>query len=159
MLSYIYSINQDHGLIYIFIRAILLLIFCTLILRFGNRRFKLNSSFDLLAIVILGGLISRGITGPATLISTLIGVSGIVVVHKTLAILCRKFSFFENFFKGERYLLIKNGTLKHKTLNQLNITEKDITEQMRQQINRSSYKNVISAYLERTGQISFVLKE
>ncbi|WP_454785034.1 DUF421 domain-containing protein [Legionella sp. WA2024007413] len=159
MLSYIYSINQDHDLIYIFIRAILLLVFCTLIIRFGNRRFKLNNSFDLLAIVISGGIISRGITGSATLVSTLVGVAGIAVVHKTLAILCRKYALLEHFFKGKRYLLIKDGVLQHKTLNQLNITKKDVTEQMRQQINRSSYKNVSAAYLERTGHISFVLKD
>ena len=159
MLSYLYSINHDQSLIYIFIRAILLLVICTLILRFGNRRFNLNNSFDILSIVITGGLISRGINGSTTFISTIVGLVGIITVHKTLAVLCRKFPSVENFFKGKQYLLIKNGALQTKTLNKLNITEKDIKEQMRQQINISTYEQVISAYLERTGHISFVVKE
>ncbi|MBI2786891.1 MAG: DUF421 domain-containing protein [Legionella longbeachae] len=159
MFSYFYLINQDQNIIYIFIRAILLLIICTLMIRFGNRRFKLNNSFDLLSIVISGGVVSRGINGPASLISTLVALSGIILVHKTLAIFSKKFPSFEVFIKGKRYLLIKNGVLQKQTLNSLNITEKDIEEQMRQQINTLSYEKVICAYLERTGNITFVIKE
>ncbi|KTD11904.1 hypothetical protein Lgra_1362 [Legionella gratiana] len=158
MISILHLINEDHALIYVFIRSILLLLISTLIIRFGNRRFHLNNSFDLLSIVVSGGLISRGINGSTTLLSTIIALLGLILVHKILAVGCRKFSLFEHIFKGRRYLLIKNGVLQTKTLNQLNITKKDLQEQMRQQINSPSYKNVAVAYLERTGHISFILK-
>lgn len=66
MSSYIYLINENQNLVYVFIRAVLLLVIGTLLIRFGDRRFKLNNSFDLLIIVISGGLISRGINGSTT---------------------------------------------------------------------------------------------
>ncbi|HHF0524069.1 TPA: DUF421 domain-containing protein [Legionella anisa] len=159
MLSYIYLINEDHNLVYVFIRAVLLLVIGTLLIRFGDRRFKLNNSFDLLIIVISGGLISRGINGAATLLSTIFGLVGLIVTHKILAICTRKSLRFERIFKGKRYLLIKNGLLQKKVLQRLNITKKDIEEQMRQQINTSSFDKVLYAYLERTGHISFIKKE
>lgn len=159
MISYLNLINQDHNLIYIFIRGILLFVLCTLLLRFGNHRFKLNNSFDLVIVVILGGLISRGITGSATLIATLVALISLILMHKTLAIFCRKYSSFENLFKGNRFLLIKDGILQKNTLRKLNITEKDILEQLRQQLNISSYEKVKTSYLERTGHISFVVEK
>ncbi|KTC89800.1 DUF421 domain-containing protein [Fluoribacter dumoffii] len=159
MISYLYLINQDHNLIYIFIRGVLLFILCTLLLRFGNHRFKLNNSFDLVIVVILGGLISRGITGSATLISTLVALISLILMHKTIAICCRKYPSVENFFKGNHFILIKDGILQKKNLKKLNITEKDILEQLRQQLNLSSYKGVKVSYLERTGHISFVIEK
>ncbi|MCE0724881.1 MULTISPECIES: DUF421 domain-containing protein [Legionella] len=159
MLSYIYLINEDQNLVYVFIRAVLLLVIGTLLIRFGNRRFRLNNSFDLLIIVISGGLISRGINGPATLISTIIGLIALVATHKILAICTRKSLTFERIFKGKRYLLVKNGILQKKVLQSLNITQKDIEEQMRQQIHTSSLDKVLFAYLERTGHISFIKKD
>ncbi|KTD39893.1 DUF421 domain-containing protein [Legionella parisiensis] len=159
MLHYIDLINEDQNLVYVFIRAILLLVIGTLLIRFGDRRFKLNNSFDLLIIVIFGGLISRGINGPATLLSTIIGLIALILTHKILAICTRKSLLFEHLFKGKRYLLIKNGHLQKSVLRNLNITQKDIEEQMRQQINTSSLDNVLFAYLERTGHISFIIKD
>ncbi|MGM9452735.1 DUF421 domain-containing protein [Legionella bozemanae] len=159
MLFYAYLVNEDQNLVYVFIRAILLLVIGTLLIRFGDRRFKLNNSFDLLIIVISGGLISRGINGPATLMSTTIGLIGLILTHKILAICTRKSLIFEHIFKGKRHLLIKNGHLQKNVLQSLNITKKDIEEQMRQQIHTSSLDKVLFAYLERTGHISFIKKD
>lgn len=159
MAFYFYAINHDQGLIYIFLRAVLLLIFCTLLLRFGNRRFSLNNSFDLIAMVIFGGLISRGINGSASLISTLVALIGIIATHKTIAVLSCRFHWIEYLFKGQTYLLIKDGVLQKQTLKKLNITEDDLKEQMRPQVNRGSYARVTEAYLERTGNISFVVAD
>ncbi|KTD74581.1 DUF421 domain-containing protein [Legionella tucsonensis] len=159
MSSYIYLINENQNLVYVFIRAVLLLVIGTLLIRFGDRRFKLNNSFDLLIIVISGGLISRGINGSTTFFSTIIGLAGLIVTHKILAICTRKSLTFESLFKGKRYLLIKNGILQTNVLQSLNITKSDIKEQMRQQINTSSFDKVLYSYLERTGHISFIKKE
>lgn len=153
---YIHSINSNPGLFYVFLRSTILLITGALFLRFGNHRFQLNTPLDFLLVVILGGLISRGINGSASLASTFVALFSLVLMHKLLSKISFMSHQFEKIFKGTAHLLIKNGVLQQKNLKLLNITEYDLMEQMRQQIQCASFKEIRTAYLERTGNISFI---
>ncbi|KTC71724.1 hypothetical protein Lbir_1579 [Legionella birminghamensis] len=151
-------INEDQAYLYMIIRATILFLISTIILRYGNRRFNLQTSFDYLLLIILGGLISRGINGSANLLSTLVATFSLIILHRIIAMLTLRFETCEHILKGRCYLLLNDGKFQEKTMNKLHITENDVIAEMRRQLNTEDFSKVSKAYLERTGSISFVCK-
>ncbi|KTD50169.1 hypothetical protein Lqui_1494 [Legionella quinlivanii] len=151
-------LNEDQAYLYMIIRAVLLFLISTIALRYGNRRFNLQTSFDYLLLIILGGLISRGINGSATLLSTLIATFTLMLLHRIIAMLTLNFETCEHVLKGRCYLLFDQGEFLMDTMNRLHITENDLIAEMRRQLNTENFASIEKAYLERTGSISFVCR-
>lgn len=151
-------INEDQAYLYMIIRAAILFLISTIILRYGNRRFNLQTSFDYLLLIILGGLISRGINGSATLMSTLVATFSLMLLHRIIAMLTLNFEVCEHVLKGRCYLLFNQGEFQTDTMNRLHITQNDLIAEMRRQLNTEDFASIEKAYLERTGSISFVCR-
>lgn len=152
------QLNNGSNYEFIIMRCVLLFLISIILIRYGNRRYQLNTAFDYLFLIILGSLISRGINGTATLASTLISAISLVVTHKLIAILTCHFSFLEPFFKGQSNLIVKNGKILHQQLKRFHLTERDIYMQMRSQLHMEKLDQIREAYLESNGLISFVYK-
>jgi uncharacterized membrane protein YcaP (DUF421 family) len=158
-LDFLYALNESHDLIFIFLRTVLLFIFTTILIRFGNHRYNLNTVMDTLLIITLGGLIGRGINGPATLASTLVATTTLVILHKLLAKLTFCFPQIESLFKGKPHLLIENGKFCDDNLARYNITPSDLEGAIREQLNTEDIKCVKYGFLERSGKITFIKNE
>ncbi|KTC76941.1 DUF421 domain-containing protein [Legionella brunensis] len=157
-MSWLTNINDSPDIIYVVIRSFLLFILSIALIRFGNRRYNLSTAFDYLLLIILGGLLSRGINGQASLLSTVSAVTSLVFSHRCIAILTYRFKKLELFIKGNNRLIVKNGVLLHDQLQKYHLTEKDILAEMRTQLHITDLKKVAIAYLEETGRISFISK-
>jgi uncharacterized membrane protein YcaP (DUF421 family) len=83
----------------------------------------------------------------------------IILVHKLFA----KLSIYNKWFgakvKGERVLLYHNGAFLPRNMERVNITEHDILEDLRLEVQMSDLKKIEEVYMERTGKISFVKKQ
>lgn len=150
------NINQDQALVYVVIRSFILFSVGIIVIRYGNRRYNLSAAFDYLSLVILGGLISRGINGSATLVSTLVAVFSLIVFHRLIATITYYSITCEKIFKGKSHLIIKNGELQHKNLHQYHITENDLLIEMHRQLHIDDLREIDAAYLEGTGRITFI---
>ncbi|GEO02839.1 hypothetical protein AAE02nite_05030 [Adhaeribacter aerolatus] len=141
------------------IRGIIIFSFTLLLIRFGdNRIFGKSAAFDIALGVILGSVLSRGITGNAPFVPVLVSSFVLVFMHRFLAHLaCR--SSIGNFIKGKSYQLIKNGELLHDQMNHNRITQKDLEEAMRENGKINNLKEVEAAFLERNGNISIINKK
>lgn len=76
------NINDSADFLYVLIRSIILFSVSVLILRCGNRRYNLGTTFDYLSLVILGSLIGRGVNG--ALLSTLCAIITLILFHRIL---------------------------------------------------------------------------
>ncbi|WP_242604067.1 DUF421 domain-containing protein [Legionella jordanis] len=140
------------------LRSLLLFALSVILIRYGNRRFNLSTGFDYLLLVILGSVISRGINGSATLLSSAVATVSLVVFHRLIAVATFYFKNIECFFKGESHLIIKDGKILFHQLRKYHITEADLFSSMRSTIHSDDPREIAFAYLEGTGKISFVKK-
>jgi len=153
------AINSSQTLIYIFIRSFLLFLVSIFIIRYGNRRYRLNSSFDYLLLIIIGGVFSRGIVGASSLLVTVVGTISLVLAHRVISVLTFYHRRLELLLKGSSRPVIKNGELLKKQLKKYHLTELDILAEMRTQLHTDDLTKIKTAYLESIGKLSFVRKD
>ena len=101
------------------------------IVRIGKSRLiSRTTSLDVILGFILGSLLSRGITGHASISGTLLASAVIVAVHWVLtAIACRSHGF-GNVFKGNTELLVENGRVLRKAMLHSHLSDHDLIEQL-----------------------------
>ncbi|HAU0368227.1 TPA: DUF421 domain-containing protein [Legionella pneumophila] len=157
-MEFINWLDTDPGYLCAWIRCIILFFMCVLCIRFTNHRFSLNTPLDFLLITISGGLISRGIVGANSLGITIEGFLTLIVLHLVLSKLCFHFEGIGFLLKGSPHYLIENGKLNYQNMKRYSISENDLLDQLRLRLNTENYESIESAFLERTGCISFVTK-
>lgn len=153
------KINGNSDVTYIVIRAIIIYIFAIVLLRIGNKRFQMNTPLDFIFIIMLGGILGRGIYGDITLSATLISCLVIKSLNWLFAILTFHSNTVEKILKGSSHILMKNNKIQRRALMVNQITPADIDEECRKALNTTNMENVKEIRLERTGAISFVLHD
>jgi uncharacterized membrane protein YcaP (DUF421 family) len=125
----------------------------------GLRTLGPFSVFDRLTILITGAMLARAIMiGDEPFFSVLAAAGVVIIMHKLIAFVTLKSSRMGAIFKGSALLLVEDGTPNKKNMNKGNITDNDLEEAIRLQINSNDIKQVKEAWLERSGQISIVKK-
>ncbi|GAA4444780.1 DUF421 domain-containing protein [Pontibacter saemangeumensis] len=142
-------------------RAIGVFFAALLIIRIGSHRiFGKNTAFDIILGIIYGSVLSRAITGNAPFWPTLAAALTLVLLHKALAVLAYHTNFgFGNFIKGRPQLLVKNGKLQEEALRANSVTKNDLLEALRSTGAVKDLDLIDEAYLERSGNISIILKK
>jgi len=140
-------------------RATIVYLAGLIIVRIGKSRLiSRTTSVDVILGFILGSLLSRGITGHASISGTVMASAVIVAVHWVLtAIACRSHGF-GRLFKGNSELVIKDGRILRKPMLHSHISDHDLIEQLRLR-GVDDVEQVGAAYKERNGEISVIEKE
>lgn len=143
------------------LRAISAFVIALIILRIGSVRiFGKNTAFDIVLGIIYGSLLSRAITGNSPYVPTIVAALVLVVLHRGLAALAYQTNFgIGNFIKGKPRTLVKNGELQLKELKRCHITKNDLLEALRNSGCDDGLESIKTAYLERSGDISIILKD
>jgi len=139
--------------------AVMFLIALLLMRMSGMRPFGKGEPFDNIITFLIGGILSRGVVGATPFFSTVFSMIVIILVHKIFAKLSIYNKWFGSKVKGEKILLYRDGTFMKKNMSRVNITEHDILEDLRLEVQLSSLDKILEVYMERTGEISFVKKE
>ncbi|MFD2513329.1 DUF421 domain-containing protein [Pontibacter locisalis] len=143
------------------IRAVVVFIAALIIVRLGNKRiFGKNTAFDIVLGIIYGSVLSRAITGNSPFWPTIVAAFVLVILHRLLA----KLAFhadngFGRVIKGDPKLLIKEGELQLKKMQEYSVTKHDLEEAIRNTGSVPDFKKVKRAYIERSGDISIVMME
>lgn len=141
------------------IRGIVIFIYLLVLVRFtGPRAFGRSTAFDLVLAVLLGSALSRCLTGNAPFVPTLSAAAALALLHVLLARLSLLSPRLGHLVKGQEIPVMRGGTLLPDALRRALLTEHDMRESLRQDTNSNDLGNVDSAFLERSGKISFVLK-
>lgn len=130
------------------------------IIRISNKRiFGKHSAFDIVLGIILGSILSRAITANSPFFPTIIAATVLVLLHRLLGLLAYKSDWLELLVKGHHEMLIKNGQIQWEQMSRLNISRDDIDEAMRKEGNTVNIESVKYEFLERSGDISIILKD
>jgi uncharacterized membrane protein YcaP (DUF421 family) len=123
----------------------------------GIRTLGKQNAFDNLTALMLGAIMGRAIVSAeqpffGSIIATLV----IMILHRFVSWLTFHNKKSGVILKGKHLLLVKNGERIEKNLKKTNITEEDILESLRRDVNVPSLDKIKEVYLERSGDLSFV---
>ena len=155
-----WGINENISSLEIAARSAVMFIAALLLIRLaGMRPFGKGEPFDQIIAFLIGGILSRGVVAATPFVPTIVSMIVIILVHKLFA----KLSIYNKWFgakvKGEKVLLYRDGTFLKDNMNRVNITEHDIMEDLRLEVQLGNLDKIQEAYMERTGKISFVKKD
>lgn len=145
------------------LRAVLVFLISLVYLRLANARiFGRHGAFDIVLGIVYGSVMSRAITGNSPFYATLAAGLALILLHRLLAAVTYSYGQklgFSDFIKGGMATLVEDGEMKKDIMRKHNVTENDILETMRLQGGPMDIKKVKSACLERSGNISVIMKE
>lgn len=155
-----WGINENISSLEIAARSAVMFIAALLLIRLaGMRPFGKGEPFDQIIAFLIGGILSRGVVAATPFVPTIVSMIVIILVHKLFA----KLSIYNKWFgakvKGEKVLLYRDGTFLKDNMHRVNITEHDIMEDLRLEVQLGNLDKIQEAYMERTGKISFVKKD
>jgi uncharacterized membrane protein YcaP (DUF421 family) len=155
-----WGINENISPLEIAARSAVMFLVALLLMRMaGMRPFGKGEPFDNIITFLIGGILSRGVVGATPFFSTIASMIVIIIIHKILAKLSIYSKWFGAKVKGEKVLLYRNGAFINENMNRANITEHDILEDLRLEVQLNSLEKIEEVYMERSGKISFVKKE
>lgn len=142
------------------VRAFLVYISTVAMIRLGERRvLGKNTAFDVILGVVLGSSLSRAINGSADLSATIVAGFFLIALHWIFSGLAYRFPWFGRLVKGRAVLLIEKGERNTPNLRRTHITQRDLEEAARRSAGLDDPEQALKVYLERSGEISFVLEE
>ena len=149
--------SSDIGAVATALRTVIIYAFTLAIIRFGNKRFLSKATaFDVIVAIMLGSVMSRGISGSSSLFTTFIAGAALLAMHSLFALLAYKTDWFGSYVKGERVLLIEDGKIQREGMREGNITENDLKQAIRLNTDHADPSKIKTAYLERDGSISVI---
>jgi uncharacterized membrane protein YcaP (DUF421 family) len=126
------------------------------IVRIGKSRLiGRNTALDIILGFILGSLLSRGITGHASLSGTLIASSALIAIHWVITALTCRWHTLGSLFKGNVRPLVVDGQPIRENMRRSHISEHDLLEEVRLS-GVEEIEDVKRAYKERNGQVSVI---
>jgi uncharacterized membrane protein YcaP (DUF421 family) len=141
-------------------RAVLMFFITLALIRLGGLRiFGKRDAFDNIIAIMMGAVLSRGITGASSFWSVVAATTGMVIVHRILSELSIKSQWLEKMLKGKKLTLFENGVLFKKNLYKASMTIHDLKESLRLETQKESLDEVEKATMETNGRISFILKK
>ena len=140
------------------LRGVLVYAALIVILRFAKKRsLGRATALDVVIVITIGSLASRGITGNAPLGNSLAAVIALLAMHWLVSLVTRDHSTISDWIKGRPRRIIADGVVDEKALVAAHMSDDDLAEDLRQQ-GVADPKDVKLAMLERSGQLS-VLKD
>jgi uncharacterized membrane protein YcaP (DUF421 family) len=138
-------------------RAVLVYFVGVFVVRIGKSRLVGRmTSVDVLVGFILGSLLSRGITGHASLSGTAVASAGVIASHWAVTWLTCHSHALGCLLKGDAELLVRDGQPLLENMRHAHISLHELTEALRL-AGVADVREVREAYRERNGEIS-VLK-
>lgn len=136
------------------VRAAIILAFGILCIRIAGRRtFSQATPLDIIVALVVGGNLSRAMTGKAPFFGGLAATLVIVVLHRLLAMATLRSNMLGHWMKGEPTVLVRDGVVDKSALARHGLSEADLAEGLRlEQVEDPS--GVRLAMMERGGKIS-----
>ena len=108
---------------------------------------------------LLGAILSRAVIGGSPVISIVVACLVIVLMHRIFGIMSTHSTTFGKLIKGDKILLFKDGKPVEKNMKESLISMKDLSEGIRMVAHTETADDIETAYLERNGHISIILKK
>lgn len=158
-LNYLFGSGEDLTPLQMAVRSFLMFFITLILIRIGGMRiFGKKSAFDYIIIIMLGAVLARGVVGASPFLSTVAAAAVMILIHKALAMLAMKFVWVGKMVKGIHRKLYDNGLRDRKNMELVGISEDDLLEAVRLQLNKTSLDEVEKIIIEKNGEMSVIKK-
>ncbi|HYO99876.1 MAG TPA: YetF domain-containing protein [Pyrinomonadaceae bacterium] len=152
--------NKDINIGQMSLRALVVFVLAIAMIRIGNKRFMgKNAALDVLLGIVFGSMVSRAITGNAPFLPTLIASFVLVLLHWAASAIAFRSHRFGTLVKGHDSTLVRDGEIQWEAMRKAHLTEHDLWEAIRNSGKHPDVREVVSAHLERNGDISVIMRE
>lgn len=142
------------------VRALLVFAGTLLMIRLGSARsFGKETMIDNVVVIILGGILSRIVTGASAFLPSMAACFSIILAHRLLAFICLHNHKLGNLLKGRKKILYETGTFDQRNMQTALISEEDIRQGARQSLQQEDLHNIEKVLVERNGTITLVKKK
>jgi len=139
------------------VRAVIIFFTALILVRIaGIRTLGKQSAFDTLTSLMLGAIMGRAIVTDQSFFGSILATLVLMLLHRMVAWLTFKSKKMGSILKGRNILLMRDGARHQKNLAHTHITEEDILEVLRRDVNITSLDKIKEVYLERSGDISII---
>lgn len=140
-------------------RAVLVLLLGVALVRIGKSRLiGRTTSLDVMMGFLMGSLLSRGITGSASLSGTTVATAALVAAHWLLTRVAYHSHFVGGLVKGHARVIVQDGQPLRQMMNRSHISERDLEEALRLN-GTDDLAEVRLVYKERNGELSVVKRK
>jgi uncharacterized membrane protein YcaP (DUF421 family) len=141
------------------LRAALVYLFVIVVFRLaGRKELGRFSTFDVALVFLITVALRRSMTGDdKSLTNAFVALGTLVVLDRTLTWLTWRSRRLADWIQGPARLLVEDGRLRPRELRRTRISEEELRAGLRRH-GHESLEDVRRAYLERDGQLSFVLR-
>jgi uncharacterized membrane protein YcaP (DUF421 family) len=151
--------EQPLALYQVAARAVAVYVIGVFVVRFGkSRMLSRTTPLDVLIGFILGSLLSRGVTGHASMSGTIIASVAVVAAHWAFTWLAWRSHWLGNLIKGHSRLIVRDGKPLTDAMRNSHISDHDLMEHLRLG-GVDDVAKVREAYKERNGEISVIRHE
>lgn len=141
------------------VRAIIVFIYGVVATRLGAwRAFGRWSPPDIIVAIIIGSNLSRALTGPAPLISTMVGTTVFLAAYWLLSFAASRSDWLDWLFKGSPVPIMRDGTVDKSALRRVVLSRRDLDEALRAK-GVAQDGRVAAALLERNGTVTVIRHE
>jgi uncharacterized membrane protein YcaP (DUF421 family) len=159
-IQFLFGEGEKLNMLQMSMRALCMFVIMLVLVRFtGRRAFAKKSSFDNIIVIMLGAVLARGVVGASPFWSTVSASVVMVALHRFFAWLSVKNNVVERVVKGKAIMLFQKEHLVDSNLTKTGISKKDLHESLRLETKKDTLEDIDTAYLERNGRISFILKK
>lgn len=160
IINTLFGHGKDLNALQMGVRAIIMFFITLLMIRTsGMRAFGNKSAFDNIVVIMLGALLSRGVTGASPFIPIVTAGFVMCAVHRLLAYLAIYNKVISHIIKTNDLCLYKDGVLNKNNMERCDLSMGDLMSGVRHNANVASLEEVEQVYMERTGEISVVKKK
>lgn len=139
-------------------RAVLVYIALIAMFRIAKKRsLGRATALDVVLVITVGSLASRGITANAPLTNCLIAILTLIGMHWLISLVTRDHARISDWIKGAPTRIIVDGKVEYDALLAAHMSDDDLMEDLRQK-GIASPEHAKEAILERSGQLSVIKK-
>jgi uncharacterized membrane protein YcaP (DUF421 family) len=125
----------------------------------GLRMLGRQSAYDSLTALILGAILGKAVVSPDSFPGTILAALVIMILHRFVAWITFKSSRAGSWLKGKSILVFQNDKPIIENLKLVHITENDLKEAVRKNLNSDDLQVVKEIYMDRSGELSVIKKE
>lgn len=141
------------------VRAALVFFIALIFVRTGGlRMLGRQSAFDSLTALMLGAILGKAVISHDSFPGTILAAFIIMVLHRLVALITFKSSWVGSILKGKSILMFENNEPVMKNLRRVHITENDLQEAVRKNLNMDDMSQVKEIYMDRSGELSVIRK-
>ena len=122
----------------------------------GLRMLGRQSAYDSLTALMLGAILGRAVVSQDSFLGTLLAALVIMILHRLVAWITFKSSWAGSVLKGKSIVLFQNNKPLSENLSRVHITENDLQEAVRKNLNMDDMSRVKEIYMDRSGELSVI---